>query len=128
LKNRVGNNINNCFDEAGFLPKVYTTSATIQVNEFISFTGLAAAFSTRTSLHNLRGKIPEDLNIFPLYHMGKPLIEKINIIHHKDRYLCHYNQYFFQLILNYFQKLEKLPIEQLVSTGLKDYYTTQKNS
>lgn len=123
LKNRIGHNINRCFDEAGFSPKVYTTSAYLQINEFISFTGLAATFSTRTSLHNLRGKIPPDLNIFPLYYIGRPLTEKTCIIHHKDRYLCHYNQYFFELILNYFQKLEKLPIEKLVSAGLKYYYT-----
>lgn len=124
MKNRVGHNIQKCFDEAGFTPKVYSTSAYIQINEFICFTGLAAAFSTRTSLHNLRGRIPPDLNIFPLYYKEAPLAEETCIIHHTDRYLCHYNQYFYELILNYFNRLASLPIEQLVTTGLKDYYAS----
>lgn len=123
LKNRLGNNINQCFIEAGFSPRVYTACTNLQISEFIGFTGLAAAFATRTSLHNLRGTIPTDLNVFPLYYKGKPLKEKICIINHEDRYLCHYNQYFFELILEYFQKLEQLPIKQLMTSGLKDYYS-----
>lgn len=122
LNNRVGATINKCFEEAGYTPTVYTTSSYVQINEFICFTGLAASFSTRTSLHNLRATIPEDINVFPLYYRGEPLREKTSIICHRERYLCHYNQYFFDLILNYFQKLESLPIEQLITSGLKEYY------
>ncbi|GEM_PF-113887 len=121
LKNRIGNNINKCFDEAGYSPRVYSTSAYMQIHEFIGFTGLAAAFATHTSLHNLRGTIPADLNMFPLLYKGKPVTEKTCIIHHEERYLCHYNQYFFELVLDYFQKLEKLPVAEVVTTGLRDY-------
>ncbi|MGL6201146.1 MAG: LysR family transcriptional regulator [Lachnospiraceae bacterium] len=123
LKNRFGNAISKCFEESGFTPKAYTSNTYVQINEFICFSGLAASFSTRTSLHNLRGRIPADLNIFPLIYKGKPISLQTNLVYHKDRYLCNYNRYFFDLISNYFQRLEQLPIDKLVTTGLKNYYS-----
>jgi len=125
LKNRIGNKINKCFDEAGFSPRIYTTCTNLQISEFIGFTGLAAAFATRTSLHNLRGAIPKDMNIFPLHYNNKPLAEITCIIQHEERYLRRYNLYFYELVLSYFQKLDQLSVEQLVTSGLKNYYLEQ---
>lgn len=122
LNNRIGDNIKKCFDEAGFSPKVYSTSAYLQISNSICFQGLATCFATRTSLHNLRGMIPDNVNIFPLHYGGEPMIQHSALIYHKDRYLSHYNQYFFDLILNYFRRLEQLPLDQLVASELKDYY------
>ncbi len=122
ITNRIGTKVDRCFKEAGFEPKIYGSGAYIKVCENISFTGLAATFATHTSLHNLRGTVPNDVNFFPLYYKGEPLKEQVNLISHKERYLCKYNQYFADLVLDYFSKLEQLPIESLVSDGLKDYY------
>ncbi len=122
LNNRIGKNIDRFFVESGFNPKVYTRSSHFQISNLMCFRGLAAAFATRTSLHNLRGNVPDDINIFPLNHNGQPMYQETAIIRHKDRYFCHYNQYFFDLITCYHQRLEQLTTEQLISTGLKDYY------
>lgn len=122
LDNRMGKRIQKCFDEVGFSPNIYTTSTLIQISNSICFTGLSASFATRTSLHNCRGTVPKDVHFFPLYYHGSPLTQDAVIIRHKDRYLCHYSQYFFDLVTNYFKLLENLPIERLTSTGLKDFY------
>lgn len=116
LKNRMGQTIQACFDDAGFVPRTYTTSAHIQISTSIGLKGIAACFATRTSLINQKSLIPKDINIFPLLLNGKPLTQQVSIIHHKDRYLTSYNQYFLDLITDYFKKIELMPIENITNT------------
>lgn len=122
LDNRLGKRIMNCFDEADFSPKTYTTSTFIQISNSICFTGLSASFATKTSLHNCRGAIPENVLCFPLWYHDTPLVQESVLIHHKDRYLCHYSQYFFDLIRSHFKLIETLPLEQLTASRLKEFY------
>ena len=49
LNNRMGQNIQKCFDEAGFVPNIYTTSAYVQISTSISLKGLAAASPPATA-------------------------------------------------------------------------------
>ena len=46
-----------------------------------------------------------------------PLLQQISVIHHKDRYLSTYTQYFQELILKYFHEVEQIPIEKLVNSS-----------
>lgn len=115
LNNRMGQNIQKCFDEAGVVPDIYTTSEYVQISTSIGLKGLAACFATRTSLLNQKGDISEDVCVFPLSCKGQPLLQQISIIRHRDRYLSGYSQYFINLILEYFHTVEMLPIEQLVN-------------
>lgn len=114
LNNRMGQNIQKCFDDAGVIPRIYTTSTYIQIGTSIGLKGLAACFATRTSLINQQGLISDGINIFPLCRGQEPVLQQISIIHHKDRYLCSYNRYFLELVTAYFRKMEQLPIEQVV--------------
>ena len=117
LNNRMGQNIQKCFDEAGFVPNIYTTSAYVQISTSIGLKGLAACFDTRNSILNQKGEISEDINVFPLFCKGEPLLQQISVIHHKDRYLSTYTQYFQELILKYFHEVEQIPIEELVNSS-----------
>lgn len=116
LNNRMGQIIQTCFDDVGFVPRKYTTSSYMHISTSIGLKGLAACFATRTSLINQKFLIPEDINIFPLLFKGKPLTEQISLIHHKDRYLTNYNKYFLDLMVDYFKKLELVPIEDIAHT------------
>lgn len=116
LNNRMGQAIQACFDDAGIVPHTYTTSSYIQISTSIGLKGLAAFFATRTSLINQKSLIKQDINIFPLLLKGKPLTQQISIIHHKDRYLTSYNKYFLNLIIEYFKKIELIPIEKISSS------------
>ncbi len=69
------------------------------------------------SILNQKGEISEDINVFPLYCKGEPLLQQISVIHHKDRYLSTYTQYFQELILKYFHEVEQIPIEELVNSS-----------
>lgn len=100
-----------------FHSNTYTTSAYVQISTSIGLKGLAACFATRNSILNQKGEISEDINVFPLYCRGNPLLQQISVIHHKERYLSSYTQYFQELILKYFHEAEQIPIEKLVSSA-----------
>lgn len=114
LDNRLGKMIQACFDDSDFIPHTYATSSYINISTSIGLKGLAACFTTRTSLLNQNLTITEDINIFPLLYKHKPLTQQISIIYRKDRYLTNYNKYFLDLIINYFKNWELFSIEDLV--------------
>ncbi len=114
LNNRMGQKIQKCFDDAHVEPNVYTTSRYLQITTSIGLLGLAACFATQTSLLNQKGNIPEDINIFPLYDEGEPLTQEIYLIHHKDRYISQYNQYFLELSQDYFKEIEASSLSSII--------------
>lgn len=114
LDNRMGQNIKKCFDEAGVVPNIYTTCEHMQVSTSIGLKGVAACFTTRTGLLNQKGGIPEDINVFPLSCNGRLFVQDISLIYHKDRYRTGYGRYFYDLVLEYFRKAERLSIEELM--------------
>lgn len=113
LNNRMGNNINLCFKEAGFSPRIYTTSNYIQVTTQLGVRGLAATFATKACLQEQRYLFSSDLNIFPLLYKNTPLIQKTFIIRRKNRYISNSTKYFIECLLTFFETLEKTPIEEL---------------
>lgn len=113
LDNRLGDTIQNCFKEAGFTPLPYLTSQHIQIATAIGAKGVAAFFATRTSLLNQKDTFTEPVNAFPLINKGKPIIQDVQLIQHKDRYLSKQGLYFQELLLQYGQEIESLSIEEL---------------
>ena len=113
LNNRMGKNINLCFDEAGFSPDIYTTSNYIQVTTSLGVRGLAATFATKASLQDQRYLFSSDLNIFPLLYKNVPLVQKTFIIRRKNRYISNSTKYFIERLSNFFETLEKTPVEEL---------------
>ena len=88
---------------------------------YVPIPSLSAQNQTDSNADFIR-KIPvhvesEDINVFPLYCKGEPLLQQISVIHHKDRYLSTYTQYFQELILKYFHEVEQIPIEELVNSS-----------
>lgn len=114
LSNRMGQEIQECFDEAGAVPKPFLTSTYTQISTTVCFQRLAAAFISQMSLVNQRSQIPDDINIFPLYRGDRPVIQQLSLIRHKDRYLSHYSKFFLDLLFQYFADAEQVHMEHKV--------------
>ena len=108
FNNRMGRQINQCFEAANIVPRAYITSTYTQVGTTVCFQRLAACFISQTSLVSQRDEIPEDLNIFPLHYKGQPLTQRLSLIRMKDRYLSHYSKFFLELLSQYFNGVEQV--------------------
>ena len=114
LHNRIGELIYECFAEAHVTPWPYITSTYTSISAAICFDGLAAAFIPRVCLADLRGTIPEDINIFPMIYKGKPLTQQVYLIHMKDRYMPRPFRYFQTLLSEYYRDVECVGLERIV--------------
>lgn len=106
--NRMGRQINQCFDAANIIPRTYITSTYTQVGFTVCFQRLAACFISQMSLVSQKNDIPPDINIFPLYYKGQPLTQRLSLIRMKDRYLSHYSKFFLDLLFQYFSSTERV--------------------
>lgn len=113
MSNRMGRQIQECFDEAGFAPWPYVTSTYTQISSSICFQRLAACFASQMSLVNQRDRIPPDINIFPLVYRDAPLFQRLSLIRHKERYLSHYSKLFLELLAQYFVDIEQIRMEHI---------------
>lgn len=113
-ENRLGHKLMECFEAGGVAPKTYLTSADTRITTSLCFQGIAACFATQMRLINRQGDIPDDVNIFPVYHQGRPLAQQLSLIRRKDRYLTHYAKYFLDLLFRYFDELEHIHLEHKV--------------
>lgn len=114
LSNRMGHQVQECFDEAGVTPRAYLTSTYTQISTSICFQRLAACFASQMNLVNQRSQIPADINIFPMLRHGVPLTQHLSLIRRRDRYLSHYSKLFLELLANYFAETEQVRLEQIV--------------
>lgn len=112
FENRMGRQINQCFDASNIVPRTYMTSTYTQVGTTVCFQRLAACFISQMSLVSQRKDIPEDINIFPLYYKGRPLAQRLSLIRMKDRYLSHYAKFFLELLFQYFDGLERVHMDR----------------
>lgn len=114
LSNRMGQRIQECFDEAKVTPRAYLTSTYTQISTTVCFQRLAACFVPQMNLVGQIGQIPEDINIFPLLHHGEPLIQRLSLIRHKERYLSHYSKLFLDMVFQYFSEVEQIHLDRKV--------------
>ncbi|MEY8402845.1 LysR family transcriptional regulator [Oscillospiraceae bacterium 44-34] len=112
--NRMGRQINQCFEAAGVIPRAYITSTYTQIGTAVCFQRLAACFISQMSLVSQRDEIPPDLNIFPLYYKGQPLSQRLSLIRMKDRYLSHYSKFFLEQLFQYFSGVEQVHMNRKV--------------
>lgn len=112
--NRMGRQINQCFDAANLVPRAYITSTYTQVGTTACFQRLAACFISQMSLVSQQKEIPGDINIFPLNYKGQPLTQRLALIRMKDRYLSHYSKFFLDLLFQYFSGVERVRMERVV--------------
>ena len=116
LENRIGEKINECFAEAQITPHAYITSTYTQISTSVCFARLAAAFIPHVCLAEQRRQIPKDINIFPLLQNGHPLMQPVNLIHLRDRYLTRSTRYFQDLLSGYLRAVEQVHLERVVET------------
>ncbi len=114
--NRMGRQINQCFEAANIVPRAYITSTYTQIGTTVCFQRLAACFLSQASLVSQQKEIPEDINIFPLYYKGQPLTQRLSLIRMKDRYLSHYSKFFLDQLFQYFSSVEQFHMEHGVSS------------
>ena len=116
LENRIGEKINECFAEAQITPRAYITSTYTHISASICFERLAAAFIPHVCLAEQRQEIPKDINIFPLFHNGHPLLQSVSLIRLRDRYLPRSTRYFQDLLSGYLRAVERVRLERVVTT------------
>ena len=114
LENRIGEKIYECFAEAQIKPWAYITSTYTHISASICFQRLAAAFIPHVCLAEQRQEIPADINIFPLFHNGQPLLQQVNLIRLRDRYLPRPIRYFEDLLSGYLRAVEQVHLERIV--------------
>ncbi len=110
LRNRLGDAISGCFADVGIEPRVHLVVPSIQTGALIGIQGLAAFFSTRTSLLNYPGYMPGDIDIFPLLRHGEPLRQNLYIVYRTDKYLASYLKRFIELVREFFRITEATPV------------------
>ena len=115
LENRIGEKIMACFAEAQITPRPYITSTYTQISASICFQRLAAAFIPHVCLAEQRQEIPPDINIFPLLHNGQPLMQHVNLIRLRERYLPRPARYFQDLLSGYFRAIEQVRLERIAT-------------
>ncbi len=114
FNNRMGRQINQCFEAANIIPRAYITSTYTQIGTTACFQRLAACFISQMSLVSQQKDIPSDINIFPLHYKGQPLTQRLSLIRMKDRYLSHYSKFFVELMFQYFDGVEHIRLNQIV--------------
>ena len=114
LENRVGEKIKECFAEAQVTPWAYITSTYTHISASVCFQRLAAAFIPHICLAEQRKEIPDDINIFPLLHNGRPLIQQVNLIRLRERFLPRPHRYFQDLLSGYLRAVEQVHLERTV--------------
>ena len=107
FSNRLGRELKKCFEVENLRPKAYITSTYTQISTSICFQELAASFITQMNLLNHRDEIPDNINIFPLYSQGKPVVQNLALIRSKKRYLPRYTRLFMEILSQYFSEIKQ---------------------
>ena len=92
----------------------FTAPSTAQTLPHVATKGLAACYCTHMNLVEKRGTVDANVNIFPLYDQGVPLVQKLSLLRHKQRYLTHFAKYFMDLTFQVAASIEKTPVRWIV--------------
>ena len=95
---RMGKRISQCFQEAGYEPRIYLKAGYTTIMGPLCNAALAGCFTSHMNLTRWKSQIFDDVNIFPLYYKGSPVLLKLYLIYSKQRYLNHHCRYFLDLL------------------------------
>ncbi len=115
--NHLGTILANCFEEAGYLPRIYLQMDHLRLSETLASKALCAAFTTTTPLNSSRNQMARDVNIFPLLYKEKPVFHRLYLAYYEKRYHPRYVLYFIQLIKNYFSQIEDTDLTYISESG-----------
>ncbi|MBQ3457773.1 MAG: LysR family transcriptional regulator [Synergistaceae bacterium] len=107
---RLGRKVAQCFNEAGYEPKVYLKAGYTTIMAPVCNAGLAGCFTSHMNMARWHYNMADDVNIFPLNFNGKPVLLKIYVIYSRQRYLNHHCRRFIDLLEEQFKVIggEKL--------------------
>ena len=110
---RMGRRIAHCFSDAGYEPKVYLKAGYTTIMAPLCNAALAGCFTSHMNLARWHYQMSDDVNIFPLYFRGNPVLLKICVIYSRQRYLNHHCRRFINLLEEQFaviggEKLSRL--------------------
>lgn len=106
FRNRMGRQIEICFQDDKLKPKAFMTSTHFDIAMRVCKNDLAACFSTQMALADDVTAL-SGINAAPLLHQGQPLSQKLVILHMKNRYLPAYSVCLLDMLRQYFAKLER---------------------
>lgn len=107
---RMGKLIQKCFDAVYIKPKIYISNSYSQISIDLCFKGVSAAFATQMTLASMKDRIPDDINIFPLYYKNEPLVQSLYLVRLRDRRLTKYGEAFLNLLFDFFSETERMPM------------------
>ena len=114
LTNRLGGRISRVFSQMGFEPQICFSGTYTSQTLPLCTMGVAACYCTHTSLVEHYSAITRGINIFPLLDGGEPIVQKLSITYHKQRYLTCYVEYFMDLLTELTQRVERVPVSRVV--------------
>ncbi len=114
MTNRLGARIQEIFTREHIQPNVFFTAPSTAQTLPMCTKGLAACYCTHMNLVEKRGTVDANVNIFPLYDQGVPLVQKLSLLRHKQRYLTHFAKYFMDLTFQVAASIEKTPVRWIV--------------
>ena len=95
---RMGRKIAQCFNDAGYEPKVYLKAGYTTIMAPVCNAGLAGCFTSHMNMARWHYQMADDVNIFPLCFKGKPVMLKLYVIYSRQRYLNHHCRRFIDLL------------------------------
>lgn len=114
MTNRLGIRLQDYFQrEHVKLNTLFTGSSTSQLLPLCA-AGLCACCCSHLSLMDSTTELGDQVNIFPLYDQGHPMIQHLNLLHHRHRYLTHFSKYFMDLMFQTASKLEEIQLGRVV--------------
>ena len=123
MTNRMGQMLQNCFNEAGVIPHVFSKSSYSQLGMSICNRGLAACAASQMNLAGQLEQMSEDVSIFPLRGKQGLLSLPLSLIQMKDRDLPLYARFFLKLLIQYFFRVEQTPVIRLGKSGEEEMKT-----
>ena len=114
MTNRLGGRLRECFQrEHVELNTLFTGPSTSQILP-LCIQGAAACFCSHLSLVGVDGQLGNRLNIFPILDEGEPIVQRLSLLRHRQRYLTHFTKYFMELLFQTAEQLEQVQISRTV--------------
>lgn len=110
MTNRLGGRIRERFRQAGVEPRVFFTGPSTAQTLPLCAAGTAACFSTNLSLVDQLERMGDRVNIFPLMDQGGPMVQRLSLLRHRQRYLTHFAKYFMELLFDSTAALDQIPV------------------
>ena len=114
MTNRLGTRIKECFlREQVTLTTPFTGTSTGQILPLCA-KGVLACCCSHLSLMEFDSRLGDQINIFPLLDQGEPMVQRLSLLRHKQRYLPHFSKYFMDLLFKTAAQLEQVQISRAV--------------